>query len=73
MKPRNFYRIIVGVVFILSGIPSILLSSGEAIIGTIFLATGFAFIITGISRHREYGDDPESDERSKKIGACGVS
>jgi hypothetical protein len=61
MKPRNFYRIIVGVVFILSGIPSILLSSGEAI------------IITGISRHREYGDDPESDERSKKIGACGVS
>jgi hypothetical protein len=37
------------------------------------LAAGLAFLITGISRHRKYGDDPESDERSKKIGAYGLS
>ena len=73
MKPRNFYRIVIGALMILSGIVSILLTSGEAIIGTIFLAGGFAFLITGISRHRKYGDDPESDERSKKIGAYGMT
>jgi hypothetical protein len=73
MKPRNFYRILVGVLLILSGIVSILLTVGNAIIGTIFLAAGVAFLVTGISRHRRYGDDPESDERSKKIGAYGLS
>jgi hypothetical protein len=68
MKPRNFYWIIVGGVFILSDIASILLSAGEAIIGAIFLAAVFAFLITGISPHRKNGDDPESDKRSKEWG-----
>ena len=58
---------------ITSGIVSILLTAGEAIINTMLLAAGFAFLITGISRHRKYGDDPESDERSKKIGAYGIT
>jgi hypothetical protein len=73
MKPRNLYRIVIGAVMILSGIVSILLAAGEAIISTMLLAAGFAFLVTGISRHRKYGDDPESDERSKKIGAYGLS
>lgn len=73
MKLRNLYRIIIGVLMITSGIVSILLTAGEAIISTMLLAAGFAFLITGISRHRKYGDDPESDERSKKIGAYGLS
>jgi hypothetical protein len=73
MKTRNLYRIIIGVLMILSGIVSLLITSGETIIGTILLAAGFAFLVTGISRHRKYGDDPESDERSKKVGAYGLS
>ena len=73
MKPRNLYRIVIGVLMITSGIVSILLTAGEAIIGTMLLAAGFAFLITGISRHRRYGDEPESDERSKKIGAYGIT
>ncbi len=73
MKPRNFYRIIVGAVLVLSGIVSLLLAADDAIIGTIFLAAGLAFLVTGISRHRRYGNDPETDERSKKIGAYGLS
>jgi hypothetical protein len=73
MKPRNFYRIIVGVLLILIGIVSILLTAGEAIIGTMLLAAGLAFLIAGISRHRKCGDNVDSDERSKKIGAYGLS
>lgn len=58
---------------LISGLVSIVLTSGEAVIGPIFLTAGLAFLITGIIRHRNYGDDPESDERSKKIGAYGLS
>jgi hypothetical protein len=73
MKTRNFYRILVGILLIISGCLSVLMTARDAIIGTVFLASGFAFLITGISRHQKYGDDPESDERSKKIGAYGLS
>lgn len=73
MKPRNLYRIVIGALMITSGIVSILLPGGEAIISTMLLAAGFAFLITGITRHRKDGDEPESDERSKKIGAYGIT
>lgn len=73
MKPRNMYRIIIGALMTASGFATALVSGGEAIIGTILLCAGLAFLITGIIRHRKYGDDPESDERSKKIGAYGIT
>jgi uncharacterized membrane protein len=73
MKPRNLYRIIIGALMVISGIVLFLLTAGEAIAGTILLCAGLAFLITGISRQRKYSEDPESDERSKKIGAYGLS
>ena len=38
-----------------------------------FNVGGLAFLLAGISRHRKYGEDPEADERSRKIGAYGLS
>ncbi len=73
MKPRNLYRIIIGGVMLVSGIITIVLNAGDAGIGTILVAAGIVFLITGISRHRKFGNDLESDERSKKIGAYGLS
>ncbi|MEI7857333.1 MAG: hypothetical protein WCH85_07510 [Methanomicrobiales archaeon] len=73
MKPRNLFRIIIGILMIISGIASIILTAGEAIIGTILLVGGVVFLAVGITRHRNDGDGPESDERSKKIGAYGLS
>ena len=70
---RNLFRILAGTLLLASGLLFIILTSGEAIIGPIFLTAGLAFLVTGIIRHRKYGDDPESDERSKKIGAYGLS
>jgi hypothetical protein len=55
------------------GLAVIALSGGDAVVGTVLLCAGLAFLITGILRHRKYGDDPESDERSKKIGAYGIT
>jgi hypothetical protein len=73
MKPRNLYRIIIGLLMLIIGIVSMVLEEGEATIGSMLIAAGIVFLITGIAHHRKYGDDPESDERSKKIGAYGLS
>ena len=73
MKVRNIYRIIIGALMLISGLVYIALISGEAIIGIILLVAGLAFLFAGIIRHRKDGDSPESDERSKKIGAYGLS
>jgi len=73
MKSRNLFRIIIGALMLISGIVSILLSAGEAGIGSMLTAAGIVFLFTGIKNHRKYGDEPESDERSKKIGAYGLS
>jgi len=73
MKPRNLFRIIIGALMFVSGVVEILLTAGEASIGSMLVAAGLVFLITGIVRHRRYGNDPESDERSKKIGAYGLS
>ncbi|HEX3001977.1 MAG TPA: hypothetical protein VHN82_06380 [Methanoregula sp.] len=73
MKPRNMYRIIIGILMVAYGLAVLLMTAGDAIIGTVLLCAGLAFLITGIIRHRKYGDGPESDERSKKIGAYGIT
>ena len=73
MKVRNIYRVIIGALMLISGFVYITFISGESIIGIILLVAGLAFLITGITRHRKDGDSPESDERSKKIGAYGLS
>jgi hypothetical protein len=73
MQPRNMYRIIIGLLMSGSGLLIILSSAGEAIIGSVLFVAGLAFLITGITRHYKDGEGPESDERSKKIGAYGLS
>ncbi len=73
MKPRNMYRIIIGILMLTSGIISIVLTAGEAGMGSMLTAAGIVFLFTGIINHRKYGEDPESDERSKKIGAYGIT
>ena len=73
MKQRNAGRIISGILMLISGCVAIIFTAGDVIIGSILLVAGFAFVITGILRHRREGDNPESDERSKKIGAYGLS
>ena len=73
MKPRNLFRIIIGALMLISGIVPIMLTEGEAGTGSMLTAAGIVFFITGIINHRKYGDDPESDERSKKISAYGIT
>jgi hypothetical protein len=69
MKQRNLYRIIIGLLMVVSGLVFVILTSGETIAGTILLVAGITFLLTGIIRNNRYSDGPESDERSKKIAA----
>jgi len=73
LRKRNLYRIIIGILMITSGFVTLVWASREAIIGTILLVAGLAFLVTGFVRYKRYGNDPESDERSRKIGAYGLS
>ena len=70
---RNLYRIIIGVLMGVSGLVSMIMTPGETIIGTILLVAGITFLLSGIIRHTKFDTGPESDERSKKIGAYGLS
>jgi hypothetical protein len=73
MKQRNLYRIIIGALMLVSGLMSAVFEPGGFIFSTILIAGGCAFLAVGILRHRRSRDGPESDERSKKIGAYGLS
>ncbi|MGE5832761.1 MAG: hypothetical protein ACM3X8_07580, partial [Methanomicrobiales archaeon] len=68
------YRVIVGCLLILWGVAEILLNpSGISILPTALLAAGLAFFLVGIIRWRKFGNAPEQDERSRKIGSWGIS
>jgi drug/metabolite transporter (DMT)-like permease len=73
MKQRNLYRIIIGAFMLVSGLIITVFQPGGFFFGTILITGGCAFLAVGILRHRQYRDGPESDERSKKIGAYGLS
>ena len=73
MIQRNLYRIIIGTLMLVSGLISSVFEPGGSIFSTILITGGCAFLAVGILRHRQYRDGPESDERSKKIGAYGLS
>ena len=73
MLQRNLYRIIIGTLMLVSGLISSVFEPGGSIFSTILITGGCAFLAVGILRHHQYKDGPESDERSKKIGAYGLS
>jgi hypothetical protein len=71
---RYLYRVIAGSVLIIWGIAELLLAPwGESILPTVLLAAGLAFLVTGITRWKKFGITPEQDERSRRIGAWGMS
>jgi hypothetical protein len=71
--PKNRFRIITGTLMLMGSLTLIVLIPKDFAIGTILFSAGLVFLVTGILRHRKYGDGPESDERSKRIGAYGLS
>ena len=70
---RNLSRIITGMLMGVSGLVYVIMTPGEMMIGTILLVAGITFLLSGIIRHTKFDTGPESDERSKKIGAYGLS
>jgi hypothetical protein len=58
---------------LISGIVFLTLSPSEPVIGSFLIFGGLAFFITGMIRQMRYGGSPQSDERSRRIGAYGLS
>src|SRR5512137_838290 len=71
---RYLYRVVAGSVLIVWGVAEFLLDpSGDSILPTVLLAAGLAFLVTGVSRWKKFGNTAEQDERSRRIGAWGMS
>jgi hypothetical protein len=73
MKSGNISRLIIGALMLISGVVFMTVSPSEPVIGSFLILGGLAFFITGMIRQRRYGSSPESDERSRRIGAYGLS
>jgi len=73
MKSGNIYRLIIGALMLISGVVFLTLSPSEPVIGSFLILGGLAFFITGMIRQMRYGGSPQSDERSRRIGAYGLS
>jgi hypothetical protein len=71
---RYLYRVVAGSVLVVWGITELVLNpSGDSILPTVLLAAGLAFLVTGVIRRKKFGNTPEQDERSRRIGAWGLS
>jgi hypothetical protein len=73
MKSRNIYRLTIGVLMLISGVVFLTSSPSEPVIGSFLIFGGLAFFITGMIRQMRDGGSPQSDERSRRIGAYGLS
>jgi dipeptide/tripeptide permease len=80
MRRRNPFSIIAGGLFLLCGILVLTLRWGNPVIGGFLLLVGLCFLAVGLARPGMFGENPEStlcglwaDERSKQIGALGLS
>jgi hypothetical protein len=79
-KWRYLYRLIVGSVMVIWGIAGLLLDpGGNPAISDALIAAGTVFVIAGFRLRREvslslpFREVPEQDERTRKIGAWGIS
>jgi drug/metabolite transporter (DMT)-like permease len=71
---RYLYRVIAGSVLVVWGTAELLFNPpGDGILPAALLAAGLAFLVIGFIRWKRYGNAPEQDERSRKIGAWGIS
>lgn len=71
---RYLYRVIVGSILIVWGIAELVpVPSDGGIIPTVLLSAGLAFLLAGVLRWRKYGNTPDKDERTRRIGAWGLS
>jgi hypothetical protein len=77
-KWRYLYRLIVGLVMVIWGLAELLLNPGGGpAIPVALIAAGIVFVIAGFRLRQEvslpFGGAPGQDERTRKIGAWGIS
>ncbi len=73
MKQKDFYYLVIGGVFIVAGVAAVILHVGGIFIPAFAIGVGLSFLIAGIKRSRCGDDEPESDERLRKICTYGLS
>ena len=70
---RYVYRVVVGSILILWGGAILLNPAGDMLLAGTLVVFGMVFLVGGITSWWKYGEGPEQDERSRRIGAIGMS
>lgn len=76
---RYLYRLIVGSVMVIWGLAELLLNPGRgSVIPVALIAAGMVFMVAGLklrrlSRSLPFRESPDQDERTRRIGAWGIS
>ncbi|MCK8518776.1 hypothetical protein [Methanoculleus sp. 7T] len=73
MKPRYVIKIAVGAFLAAAGLLLPFLVQGTEVLSSTLVAFGATVLVIAFMQHRRFRDELESDERTKKIGAYGIS
>ena len=73
MKTRYVIKIAAGAILAAAGVLLPFLIGGIEALSSVLVTVGLVTIAVVVMRHRRFRDDLESDERTKKIGAYGLS
>ncbi|MFA5237808.1 MAG: hypothetical protein WC362_08150 [Methanoregula sp.] len=73
MKQKDLYFLISGGIAIVVGVVAVILHAGDISIPAFLIGVGISFLVTGIIRSWRGDDEPESDERLRKICAYSLS
>ena len=73
MKARYAIKIAAGAVLAAAGILLPFLIDGIEALSSILVTIGLVTIAVVVMQHWRFQDEPESDERTQKIGAYGIS
>jgi hypothetical protein len=74
MKKEYKYRLMFGPAILLLGIVLQTFWSGlDSLIPTTLMVVGLVLLVNGVFRHLKYGEMPERDERTRKIGAFAIA
>ncbi|MDD3857775.1 MAG: hypothetical protein PHP43_06975 [Methanoculleus sp.] len=73
MKRRYAIQIAAGAVLGAAGVVLPFLVDGTEAISSLMVTIGLVILAVAVVRHWRFRDEPEKDERTRKIGAYGIS
>lgn len=73
MKRKYASTILIGGLLLAAGLVVPMMTQESTVPSSLLATVGTVLIVLGVVRHLQFGEEPEGDERTKKIGAWGIT